>query len=202
VAIGRPGHATVESTTKPSTGGSTLELHTAVQLCAYERRARQLSGSGLEWMGVEDEMRLWTVEVFQDKTGRQPFTIWADRLAETKFVALDAAITKVLAVRGLDLASTEWLKPLGGGLHEFRIRHSAEEIEHMFGGSRANRSRRGAVLLRVFVHFHGARVVLLLGGYDKGTDAGGGRQDREIARARKNLEGWRLQEQRRRRGSR
>ncbi|MCY4620460.1 MAG: hypothetical protein OXD34_01295 [bacterium] len=43
------------------------------------------------------------------------------------------------------------------------------------------------VLLRVFVHFYGDRIVLLLGGYDKGRYPQKKRQQREIARARKSL---------------
>ena len=47
--------------------------------------------------------------------------------------------------------------------------------------------RRQKVLLRVFVHFHGDRVVLLLAGYDKGDDPKERRQQREINDARKLL---------------
>jgi hypothetical protein len=52
------------------------------------------------------------------------------------------------------------------------------------------------VLLRVFVHFYGSKVVLLLGGYDKGVDPKEKRQQREIERARKLL--TQFQERRRR----
>ena len=48
-------------------------------------------------------------------------------------------------------------------------------------------ARRERVLLRVFVHFYGTRIVLLLGGYDKGDDPKGRRQQREIAQARRLL---------------
>jgi hypothetical protein len=68
---------------------------------------------------VPSEKGLWTVEVYEDPDGKQPFTSWLTRLFEAKFVALDAAIRLVLSERGLDLARTEWLKPLGEGLHEF-----------------------------------------------------------------------------------
>jgi hypothetical protein len=43
------------------------------------------------------------------------------------------------------------------------------------------------VLLRAFCHAHGDKVVLLLGGYDKGRDPSAKRQQREIATARKLL---------------
>jgi len=82
-----------------------------------------------------------------------------------------SAITEVLEPNGLELVKSAWLKALGSGLHEFRI-------------------RRPAVVLRVFCHFHGDRIVLLLSGYDKGGDDSSRRQDREIAKARKHLAAW------------
>jgi len=134
----------------------------------------------------------WQLEVYETEEGRQPFSAWAEKLPETKFVSLDAALRIVLAVKGLDLARTEWLKSLGAGLHEFRIRHDAEEIRHMFGDEAPGRGRRRErILLRVFVHFHGARVILLLGGYDKGKDPNERRQQREITQARGHLDDWR-----------
>jgi hypothetical protein len=54
---------------------------------------------------------------------------------------------------------------------------------------------REAVLIRVFVHFHGNKVVLLRGGYDKGKDPKKRRQDREVEKASKNLTAWRARQQ-------
>jgi hypothetical protein len=48
-------------------------------------------------------------------------------------------------------------------------------------------ARGHKVLLRIFCHAYGARVVLLLNGYDKGADPSGRRQNREIALARQRL---------------
>jgi hypothetical protein len=128
----------------------------------------------------------WTPEPFE-----------AAELSEFKFIALDVAIERVLAVRGMDLVRTEWLKALGGGLHEFRVRHSAEETAHMFGGEPSDApGRQERVLLRVFVHFYGDKIVLLVGGYDKGDDPKERRQQREIAQARRLLA--QFQERRRR----
>ena len=134
----------------------------------------------------------WRLEVYETEDGRQPFIAWIEKLPETKFVSLDAALRLVLAERGLDLVRTEWLKPLGEGLHEFRIRHDGVEIRRMFGSEEpCGDRRRERILLRVFVHFHGSRVVLLLGGYDKGKDPSERRQQREIGQARKYLADWR-----------
>ena len=117
-----------------------------------------------------------------------PFARFVKSLSDFKFEALDAAIDCVLVRRGLDLVRTEWLKPLGGGLHEFRVRHTAREIAQMSGGAApSNAVPQEKVLLRLFVHFYGDRMVLLLGGYDKGRHSGAKRQQREIDRARRSL---------------
>ncbi|MCA1846509.1 MAG: hypothetical protein LC792_25605, partial [Actinobacteria bacterium] len=122
----------------------------------------------------------WVLEPFEADDGTVPFERFLGRLSDFKFAALDAAITRVLGGRGLDLARTEWLKALGEGLHEFRVRHDADEIAQMFGGEVASGAGASeAVLLRVFVHFHGAKVILLIGGYDKGGDPSERRQQRE-----------------------
>jgi len=141
----------------------------------------------------------WTPESFEADDGSVPFARFIDRLPDSKFVALDAAIKRVLVARGIDLARTEWLKPLGGGLHEFRIRHDADEIERMFAHSApTGRPTTDRILLRVFVHFHGQKRILLLSGYDKGRDPTDRRQHREMAAARRLL----AQFKRRRRANR
>ena len=112
-----------------------------------------------------------------------PFEQFAKSLSGFKFVALDMAIKHVLADRGLDLVGTGWLGPLGTGLHEFRVRHDAGDIARMFDLAPDQAGTKGEeVLLRVFVHFYGEKIILLLGGFDKGRDAK--RQQREIDTAR------------------
>ncbi len=144
---------------------------------------------------------IWTPEPFEADDGTIPFAAFLEDLTDFKFAALDAAIEHVLSQRGIDLVRTEWLKALGDGLHEFRVRHTADEIVRMFGEEDPERGpRREAVLLRVFVHFYGTKVVLLLGGYDKGTDPKAKRQEREIARARKLLTQFRERQRRQKRG--
>lgn len=146
-------------------------------------------------------MTAWTPEPFETDDGTIPYERFVDDLSDFKFVALDAAIQRVLCVRGLDLVRTEWLKALGEGLHEFRVRHDAEEVAGMFGGEQATGlGRREKVLLRVFVHFYGDKVVLLLAGYDKGRDPKERRQQREIAEARKLLRQFKARQRRARKG--
>lgn len=146
------------------------------------------------------ERSAWTPEPFEADDGSVPFETFIHDLSDFKFVALDTAIQRVLAVRGLELARTEWLKALGDGLHEFRVRHDADEVARMFGGTAPEvASRREKVLLRIFVHFYGQRVILLLGGYDKGDDPNERRQQREIADARKLLRQFKERQRRERR---
>jgi hypothetical protein len=131
---------------------------------------------------------MWTPVPFVADDGAVPFRRFVDDLSDFKFVALDTAVVRVLSLRGIDLADTEWLKALGQGLHEFRVRHDAGEIAHMFGGDAPTVTPPAAkILLRVFVHFYGERMILLLGGYDKGDDPTSRRQQREAARARRRL---------------
>jgi hypothetical protein len=143
---------------------------------------------------------IWTPEPFEADDGTVPFAAFVDDLSDFKFVALETAIDLVLSQRGIDLVRTEWLKALGEGLHEFRVRHTAEETARMFGGDAASTGTpREAVLLRVFVHFYGTKVVLLLGGYDKGEDPKPKRQQREITQARKLLAQFKERQRRERR---
>ncbi|MFV0316916.1 MAG: hypothetical protein ACK5O2_08130 [Microthrixaceae bacterium] len=130
----------------------------------------------------------WTPEPFEADDGTIPFQRFVDDLSDFKFVALDTAIDRVLSARGIDLVRTEWLKALGEGLHEFRVRHDADEVARRFGGDVPDiEGRPEKVLLRVFVHFYGQKVILLLGGYDKGDAPKPRRQQREIAEARRLL---------------
>lgn len=129
----------------------------------------------------------WTVEY----EGEQ-FERFFNGLPDYEQAVLTAAITEVLQVRGIDVCSGEWGKPLGGGLYEFRVRRSLQSILKEAGSSvpdgLAGIDRQ--VLLRVFCTFHGQRIVLLYSGYDKRKDPSRKRQDREIVRARKIHRQW------------
>jgi hypothetical protein len=53
------------------------------------------------------------------------------------------------------------------------------------------------ILLRLFVHFHGDKVILLLHGYDKGANDSQRQQNKEIQEARKRLTAWKAAEAKR-----
>lgn len=137
-------------------------------------------------------MARWTIEFYEDERGREPVRRWMERdLGDVQHDALVEALRHVLARFGPDVCQTPWGKALGRGLFEFRIRHSAAEIGKMFGGAPPGAKVGERVLLRVFFHAYGDRIVLLLGGYDKGRDPSPKRQRTEIERARKRLDAFR-----------
>jgi len=141
--------------------------------------------------------RSWKPEAFVADDGSAPFERFVVGLSDIKYLAVEIAIDRVLAVHGIDLVRTEWLKPVGRGLHEFRVRHEAAETARMFGGDEA-RPTTGTekVLLRLFVHFYGDQVVLLLSGFDKGKNPKAKRQQLEIRKARRFLTQFKERERR------
>ncbi len=117
----------------------------------------------------------WTIEFYEDEHGRQPVREWLRSLDGKKRAAAIAEIDIRLSDVGPTVCATEHGRHLGEGLFEFRIRHDD-----------------GRILLRIFCHAYGQRIVLLLGGYDKGSAPSKKRQQREIDTARKRLRAFRL----------
>jgi hypothetical protein len=133
----------------------------------------------------------WRIEFYEDTQGRRPVEKWIDGLSDQKAEAVIVALQEVLAINGINLASSAWLKPLGSGLYEFRIRHSTSEIQGMY--KVANRALMGgaeAILLRIFLAFEGERVIVLLGAYNKGKNDSQSFQQKQIEVARKRLRDW------------
>jgi hypothetical protein len=138
-------------------------------------------------------MAKFEIVLFEDSSGRVPFLSWSDRkLNDYQFASLDAAISHVLAEQGAVLLGTNWLKSLGGGLHEFRIRHTASQIVRNTSSSVTTNSNRDKILLRVFVTFPDASQILILHGYDKGADDSRTKQQKEISIARARLKQWQI----------
>ena len=146
-------------------------------------------------------MSEWTAEFYEDDAGRRPVELWMDSLTIAEFAALRAAIVRVLEVQGIELGSTPWLKALGEGLFEFRIRHDAATIDALYeplvdAAQATPQPTQHKILLRLFVHFHGNKVILLLHGYDKGGNDSPRQQNKEIQEARKRLTHWKAAEAR------
>lgn len=138
----------------------------------------------------------WAVEFYEDSEGRQPAREFLLGLEPAKRAAMIAAIEALLEPKGLGVCGTEYGRQLGQGLFEFRVRHDETTTRRKAGEEPAASRRSGEVLLRLFCHAYGEKIVLLLGGYDKGDDPSTRRQSREIEKARKSLRSFRLQLQR------
>lgn len=138
----------------------------------------------------------YEMEFYEDESGSEPCREFIDGLPVPKKLALRAALVNILGRQGPDVCDTEFGKNLGQGLFEFRLRHSEAvilaRVRPDLAQMIAEASDGGKILLRVFFHPYGEKIVLLLGGYDKGTDPSTRRQNREITAARKALRRWTL----------
>ncbi len=124
-------------------------------------------------------MPTYQLEFYEDEQGDRPVRRWIrEDLTLRQRSELGEAMRVQLQAKGIGVCATEYGKQLGKGLFEFRLRRSVEDA-----GER--------ILLRVFCYAYGKRIVLLLGGYDKGADPSPGRQLDEIALARRRLADWR-----------
>jgi hypothetical protein len=130
----------------------------------------------------------WTLQVYERPDGSCPYATFVASLDPYRRTVLDVAVRTFLGRQGHNVCDSEWGKALGRGLYEFRIRRSLATICHEAGqDAPAGLSPDHKVLLRVFFSVEGAKIVLLLSGYDKGADPSTKRQDREIKLARKLL---------------
>lgn len=119
---------------------------------------------------VEGMRGPWRIEYYVDEFGRAPFRRWVDGLPALQAQLVWKAVADELAMRGPDVCADHWGRNLGGGLYECRI-------------------RRQHVVLRVFFCTDHGRVVVLLGGFDKGSQPK--RQGAAIAVARQRLADYR-----------
>lgn len=118
-------------------------------------------------------MPAYALEFYEDASGDQPVLRWLrEELTLAKRKALGYAMNTVL-------------QQLGGGLFEFRLRRDLRDPA-------GAREEAGRILLRVFCHAHGDRLLLLVGGYDKGEHPSPRRQGTEIALARARFKDWQI----------
>lgn len=88
------------------------------------------------------------------------------------------------------MVGSDFGKNLGGGLYEFRVDQDAEQILRKTGRHPKREPDEGKILLRLFFHAHGNRLILLLAGYDKAEHTSKAYQNKEIEAARKLLDHW------------
>ena len=136
-------------------------------------------------------MAEWQIEFYEDENGKRPVEKWMRSLEDDKFSAITKAHDSVLCLQGINLLQGSWLKALGGGIYEFRVRHSAEQIEGLYTQKKRGVAKQNSnILLREFIAFRKGKIILLLGAYDKGEDPSKKTQQEQINLARKRLQDW------------
>ena len=144
--------------------------------------------------------RLWELVFYEDR-GREPVLEFMRGLDEYKEQALAAALENVLRREGIGVCGSSWGKWVHGapGIFEFRVRYDAATILRERGvpvPKALEGEGHADILLRVFCHAHGQKVILLLAGYDKGEAPGRKRQNTEVKRAKQRLAAWKEAEKR------
>ena len=136
----------------------------------------------------------YELEFYEDEHGDAPVLRWLrEELSPRKRRALGTAMNRVLQVLGVGVCDSKFGRQLGKGLFEFRLRGA--DLTEVAPADEPD-AAEAKMLLRVFCHAHGKKLISLLGGYDKGEDASARRQTREIGVARTRLEDWRRRQPR------
>jgi hypothetical protein len=106
--------------------------------------------------------------------------------------SLGVALHELLEAQGVGVCKTGYGRQLSGGIFEFRLDQSAEEVLRYRGKlpDDMEPAEHDPILLRVFCHAYGNQIVLLLHGYDKGRNPSGDNQNRQIEVARDRLKKW------------
>ena len=135
----------------------------------------------------------YELEFYEDETGEFPVLRWLkEDLSVQKRRALGAAMNEILQIEGPKVVGTNFGDSLGEGLFEFRLDQDIKQILARKGkkSKKKDAASAGKILLRVFFHPHGKKLILLLGGYDKGEQPSKPHQQKQIAIARKRLKSW------------
>ncbi len=136
----------------------------------------------------------YEIEFYVDDLGREPALTFMQSLAPLKRRAIGVALNEFLCHLGPDVVRTDFGKSLGGGLYEFRVDQDAEQILRKAGKDPKPEPEEGKILLRVFFHPHGRKLILLLSGYDKGEHTSKAYQNAQIEEARGLLSRWKERE--------
>jgi hypothetical protein len=137
-------------------------------------------------------MGKYRLEFHRDENGDEPVRRWLrEELSRTQRLVVGTAMRELLEEEGLNVCGTEFGKQLGQGLFEFRVRGYVSEYLDM-----PVEEGEQKILVRVFCHAHGDRLILLLAGYDKLAHPAKSHQNKHIELARKRLSTWKLWEAR------
>jgi hypothetical protein len=132
----------------------------------------------------------YTLEFYEDESGNEPALAFMRSLSPAKKRAIGVALYEVLQFEGPAVADGNMGKNLGQGLYEFRLDQNAEQILRRKGKSPKPEGDEAKILLRVFFHPHGDKLLLLLSGYDKAERPSKEHQQGEIQKARAMLKKW------------
>lgn len=139
----------------------------------------------------------YTLEFYEDEHGHEPVVDWLRALTASKRRAIGVAMFEILQYEGPHVVGTNFGKGLGGGIFEFRLDQDAAQVLARKGKrARPESSETAKILLRVFCHAHGDRIVLLLGGYDKGERPSARHQQAQIELAKGRLKAWKARQRR------
>lgn len=144
----------------------------------------------------------YTLEFYADENGHEPVRAFMKSLSPVKRRAIGVALQEVLQHLGPAVVQTDYGKALGDGLYEFRLDQDAEQILRKKGKNAKPEPEEAKILLRVFFHTHGSKVILLLSGYDKAERTSKQHQNSEIESARKLLKRWKMSQKMKLRGER
>lgn len=139
----------------------------------------------------------FTLEWYEDELGDKPVLRWLrEELTPQKRRAIGTAMNEILQYLGPEVVKGNFGDTLGGGLFEFRLDQDVKQILARKGKKARKRDQQeaGKILLRVFCHAHGDRIILLLGGYDKGERSSRTHQQEQIALARTRLKSWKARQ--------
>ena len=137
----------------------------------------------------------YTLEFYEDENGHEPVLDWLRGLTPPKRRAIGVAMFEILQHEGPHVVGTNFGKRIGGGIFEFRLDQDAAQVLGRKGKrARPETSETAKILLRVFCHAHGDRIVLLLGGYDKGERPSARHQQAQIELARARLKAWKARQ--------
>jgi len=132
---------------------------------------------------------MYTIVPVELADGRAPFEAWLKQQRPSVQAVADALIRMLLAREGPNVCQGEFGRPLGKGLYELRARQSPRTIFARLGLPIpvGLPEAEHPVLIRVFFALEKDRVVLLLGGLDKGRRNSKRDQSQQIAAARRIL---------------
>jgi len=130
----------------------------------------------------------YRLEFYKDDNGDEPARRWLrEELSRMQRLVVGTAMREILEEEGINVCGTGFGRQLGGGLFEFRVGGKLSDFVESFEGTRLPDEK---ILVRVFCHAHGDKLVLLLAAYDKLAQPSKAHQNQQIELARKRLRAW------------